>query len=550
MLLAMAAVGFIVYSVADNQAKETAVSKQNASLRVAATIFQERIEGTQVTWAGNGNVSRIELAALPVFNDHEMIETITRMTGETATVFAFDPETSDFWRKTTNIIKPDGSRAVGTPLGVNGAVYPVIMAGNTFIGEANILGKDYYTIYEPIFTPQSEIIGILYAGVEKAAVQSNVGEIMSNFAMLSLPVIGVFLVLTWFMVKWQLRPVTELASVTRKIAEDELSEDVPFVDRKDQIGDLAESVEVLKVRSQERLELAKSQERAKMEEQSRQTAIQGLIETFRTSSSALLTSVEETADSLDQTATELSSIATESADHASETAASSDAATQNVQTVASAAEELAASISEISGQVSRTTDVVGRATEGTRATNQKVEGLAESAAKIGEVVNLIQAIAEQTNLLALNATIEAARAGEAGRGFAVVASEVKELATQTSKATEEIGSQIAAIQGATKESVQAIAEITEIMEEVNKYTATIASAVEQQGSATSEISENVQRASEGTAAVSGSMTKLSAAVQHTSNSSQSVLSASGQLSEKTDALKDEVEKFLSSVAAA
>lgn len=550
LTLALVAVGFIVYNVASNQAIESAVAKQDVNLRVAATLFEERVEDAKITWKGDGNVSRIELTTIPEFSSHDLIDTIGRMTGETATVFAWDPETKDFWRKTTNIIKPDGKRAVGTPLGKNGAVYPVVTSGKTFIGQATILGKDYYTIYQPIFASSNDIVGILYAGVEKAAIQANVSEIMTKFLMLAAPVVLVAGILAMIMVKRLLGPVTQLTSVASRIAEDDLSVEVPFADRMDQIGLMAQAVETLKQNSIQRLELAGSQESAEAATIERQEKLQELIGMFRTSAAELLESVGETASGLDETAEALTKIAQESSSHASETLGSSDEATQNVQTVASAAEELSASIGEISRQVARTTEVVGRATEGTRVTNEKVEGLAESAAKIGEVVTLIQAIAEQTNLLALNATIEAARAGEAGKGFAVVASEVKELATQTSKATEEIGAQIAAIQGATKESVAAIAEITEIMEEVNTYTSTIAAAVEEQGAATNEISQNVQRASVGTTSVSANMSKLSQAVDQTSTSAEMVLAASGELTGKTEQLRTEVGHFLEGVAAA
>jgi len=550
LLLALLVVGFIVYQVANQQAAQQATDKQNESLRTAATLFAERIDGAAISWAVDGNVRRIELDALPEFSDHDLIETITRITGETATVFAWDAETQDFWRKTTNIVKPDGTRAVGTQLGTKGAVYPVVMAGQTFIGQATILGKEYYTIYEPIFTPSGDIIGILYAGVEQSAVLANVSELLSSFALFTVPVAIGFVLLTWFVVSRLLRPVTDLAAATRQIAEDDLDVAIPFAERTDQIGELAQSVETLKQRSVERRELTISREQEEAARTERQEAVQMLIADFRSNALEMLGSVESTAANLNSTADNLRTLAGESSGHATDTAASSEQTSSNVQTVASAAEQLAASIGEISNQVSKTTDIVARATEGTRSTNQKVEGLAQSAAKIGEVITLIQAIAEQTNLLALNATIEAARAGEAGKGFAVVASEVKELATQTSKATEEISSQISEIQNATQDSAQAISEITGIMEEVNQYTSMIAAAVEQQGAATSEISQNVQRASDGTQAVSGNMGQLLHAVENTSRQTEQVLAASGSVSEQTDALKGEVERFLKGVAAA
>ena len=225
-------------------------------------------------------------------------------------------------------------------------------------------------------------------------------------------------------------------------------------------------------------------------------------------------------------------------------------ASSNVRSVAAAAEELASSIAEINRQVFETTNVVKTATAGARTTNETVASLAAAANKIGEVVNLIHAIAEQTNLLALNATIKSARAGDMGRGFAVVAAEVKTLAGQTARATDEIATQIASIQHSTRDSVSAIGTLAAIMEEVNSYTSVIAASVERQGEATAEISVNVQQAASETQKVAVNMNGVTEAVSETLQSAAMVERASADVVTRAAELRQAVNLFLEEVSAA
>lgn len=358
------------------------------------------------------------------------------------------------------------------------------------------------------------------------------------------------IVLAGLLIRAITRPISALTNVMASLASGSNDVTITGLDRGDEIGEMSRTVRVFRDNAVEREGLRAERRAEEAARNKKQQAVENLITAFREAVREQLEAVGETALGLDDTARTLTETARHSARKADETQGASGEASRNVGTVASAAEELASSIREISSQVEQTTEVVGRATESTRVTNDKVAGLAETAAKIGEVVTLIQAIAEQTNLLALNATIEAARAGDAGRGFAVVAAEVKELATQTSKATEEISSQIGAIQSATRESVDAIAGITRTIDEVNAYTGAIATAVSQQGAATNEISRNVEQASQGTEIVSTNITDLSGAVEQTSASADHVVKASGELGLRTEALRREVDRFLSDVAAA
>lgn len=386
--------------------------------------------------------------------------------------------------------------------------------------------------------------------VDKSELLAAANSTRNSAIMIALLCIAVGFAVLWFVGGSIAKPIVGLTGRMRELAEGKINEDVAFTERKDEIGAMAQAFKVFVENAIERRRLQSMTEKEQEERLKRQHAIETLISDFDGNVQDLLKAVGDNASDLEHTAQTLTGIADTTTQQTTSAAAASEQASSNVQTVASAAEELAASIGEISEQVGRTQSVVSEATEAASATNAKVGSLDTAAQKIGEVVTLIQAIAEQTNLLALNATIEAARAGEAGKGFAVVASEVKELANQTSKATEEISSQIVGIQGSSKEAVDAIQAISQTMSDVNEFTSTIAAAVEEQGAATAEISQNVQQAAVGTQDVAENVGKVMTASHETSSSAQTVLTASQAVKERSENLQNLIARFLENVKAA
>jgi methyl-accepting chemotaxis protein len=357
--------------------------------------------------------------------------------------------------------------------------------------------------------------------------------------------IGVF-----YVQRHLVRRLVAIGTAMRRLASGDIAIAIPPAAERDEIGDMARSLEVFRASEIERRRLSEREHSEQKSQRARASSIEQIIADFRATVTNVIGSVTENVSSMEATARNLSTIARNADQQARGVALSSEATSTNVRTVAGATEELGASIHEINEKAMQAHVVAQRATETAHSTDQFVNKLSVGATRIGDVIKLIQAIAQQTNLLALNATIEAARAGEAGRGFSVVAVEVKALAAQTAKATEEIAAQIGSIQDLTKHAVAAIHSISGVMDDISGFTAAIASAVEQQTSSTQMIARNIQEAATGAKELAGKIAAVTDAIDETSRSAAVVHETSQAFSAQASTLDREVDEFLRRVSAA
>jgi methyl-accepting chemotaxis protein len=347
------------------------------------------------------------------------------------------------------------------------------------------------------------------------------------------------------------RPLQGMTAAMNTLASGDASVAIPSTGRGDELGAMAAAVQVFKdnLIQTRQLEEETALARASAEEQ-RKAATREMADRFEQAVGGIVGKVTEAATQLQATASSMTSTAAETASQSSSVAAAAEQAASNVTTVASAAEELGTSVQEIARQVSGSAALAQAAVQEADRTRSLVQDLNVAADKIGEVVGLISTIASQTNLLALNATIEAARAGEAGRGFAVVAAEVKELASQTGRATQDIAGQIGRIQGSTEQAVAAIGSIGGRIEEMARVATGIAAAVEEQGAATQEIVRNVSQAAVGTSEVTSNIAGVAGAAESTGAAANHVLMSVSELSRQSEHLSSEVAHFLATVRAA
>jgi methyl-accepting chemotaxis protein len=520
------------------------------SLRTLTLAFGEAFQDAKIS-IRDGVVDRIEIPKMPEFADHRIVDRATSYVGGNATLFVYDDASQQFVRRTTNVKKENGDRAVGTQLAADHPGQAVLRHGQAYKGPAMLFGRPFYTAYQPVFNPAGKVIGIIYVGIPTEELDAMLWQAIGAMAIAGAIASLLALVATMALVRRVTKPLRAVAETLTILAEGRTDVEVQYADRHDEIGVIARTVDVFKNNRIERHQL--EAERISAERQAteqRKAELNQFVEAFRTKIGGIIERVLNSSGQFEKDAKQLSITAHSTAEMSGRSANASRLASEHVRSAATASSELSQSIVEISRRVQDSNNVAADAVKQADATDQRMTELTAAGDRIGDVVKLITSIAEQTNLLALNATIEAARAGDAGRGFAVVAQEVKNLAGQTAKATDEISSHIVNMQRATGESVDAIKAIGLTIERISEITTAISSAVEEQGTATQSIAQGVQAAAGGTLDVAENIERVAHGAGETETTSGQMLKSAQALSEVSIHLRDEVEKFLDSVRAA
>lgn len=571
MVIMMISVCVVLEAIAARLAKDAmmrdAQLRQDISLRVMAKTFADQFPGLTVAYGADGKINRATWTDIPPIDSHELIDQVGAVSGETATLFVWDPAENDYRRVTTNIIKPDGQRAVGTFLGQQNPVYAAIRRGETFRGEAVILGKPYLTIYQPVFDQNSNVVGILYAGVERTVIDGNVSDLQSTMIVASLIVTGIGVLLTLILTARMMRPISNVSAAIARIAGGDLDAAVPHDDQKDEIGEIASRVTMFKAELQRNRELEEDGKRAQAAQNKAMTILRDALSklaqrdlTQRIESSpsdpfpadyeALRQDFNAVVDSLSSTMGQIGEIAAEVTAAATDIAAMSDTLARRVETQAATLAESSSTLNnlsdtgkQIAGKAANADDMARKSLDlstqsrkdldkATRA----IEEIEESSGQINQIIAVIEDIAFQTNLLALNAGVEAARAGEAGKGFAVVASEVRGLSIRATDSAGEIRNLITA-------SRAKISDGTALVQTTGASLEQLLSQVEQMGTVIQDIAGSIKEQAIGQSEVSAGVQQLDHMTQENAALGEEANAAGDTLKSEAIRLAETLKEF-------
>jgi methyl-accepting chemotaxis protein len=526
----------------------TALQDAQTNLRTLAVLFSASHADSRFTVAEE-RVADMRAGSMPAFTDHGIVDRTVQAVGGVATIFVTDDQ-GVFIRRTTNVKKENGDRAVGTALAPDHPAQAPLKAGRPYYGPATLFGRSFYTAYHPVLDGAGKVIGVLFIGIPTAALHTEARQTLMGMVGALLTIVVVLGGLAAVVVRRAVKPLVAATASLERVAAGDLDTPIAAPTRSDEIGDLTRALTVLRDNAR-RAKTAEAERLAEAEARAdRGRRLEAAIVSYEKAMAARIADADAAVGGLDASASALTTTSAAMAGKVDNASNATDRATANMNAVASAAHQLAASITEIGRQVSASSEVAGRAVKEAGETGARVAELDGAARKIGEVISLINAVAEQTNLLALNATIEAARAGEAGKGFAVVAAEVKQLAGQTAKATDEIASQVGRMQAATNATVQAIGVITETIGSMDHITTAIAAAVDQQQASTSEISRAIAEANSQADLARRSILDVSGAAEGTGRSASEVTQASRRLAGCSASIDEALKTFVAEVRAA
>ncbi|HLN23452.1 MAG TPA: cache domain-containing protein [Patescibacteria group bacterium] len=398
--------------------------------------------------------------------------------------------------------------------------------------------------YVKQFTPWGWVIGTgIYIDDVEAAFWSRALEF--GFGVLALT--ALVLMVSWVVARRITAPLVTLSGVMGALSHNDLSVHVPATHRLDEVGDMGRAVAFFKEGLIRAEALAEQQRQGDWAKDKRARVVDNLLLSFNEEVTEALGGMTASASELESMSRSMSATAAEASTQAAAVAAAVEETAVSMRTAAGSADQLARSGEQVSQRVNDSVRIAENASEAALRATTMVNSLSQAVGKIGDVVGLIADIASQTNLLALNATIEAARAGDAGKGFAVVAGEVKTLANQTSKATDEIGAQIATVQRVTVDAVDAITSVTTVIAEISQISGVIAAAVSEQDAATGEIAANVQQVAQATGEVSANILRVTRAAENTGQAAADVGVTAQGVADRATKLRDRVDTFLTSI---